>query len=214
MDGVLVDTMKLHAKAWQEAAAKEGLRLRRLEVYEWEGEPGVVTAKRLLKREGRAAAASTIKDLLKRKEGNFRSLAHHIRVEDRLIRLLSQLRKKHVPLALVTGTSIRELRIFLAPKILRHFSVLITADHVEHGKPHPEPYRKAFKKLGIASSKILVVENAPYGIRSARRAKAGCIVALASSLPRRFLKEADCIVTTVNRLCQIVERLTSPSLGR
>src|SRR6202167_1913118 len=46
--------------------------------------------------------------------------------------------------------------------------VLITADDVTHGKPHPEPYLKGAQLLGVNPTKCLVIEDAPAGIQSAQ----------------------------------------------
>jgi sugar-phosphatase len=43
---------------------------------------------------------------------------------------------------------------------------LITADDVEHGKPHPEPYRKGAALLGFSPAECIVVEDAPSGVGS------------------------------------------------
>ncbi len=39
--------------------------------------------------------------------------------------------------------------------------VLITADDVTHGKPHPEPYRRVSRALGVRVADCLVIEDAP-----------------------------------------------------
>src|ERR1700691_2278840 len=46
--------------------------------------------------------------------------------------------------------------------------VLITANDVTHGKPHPEPYLKGAQLLGVNPTKCLVIEDAPAGIQSAQ----------------------------------------------
>ena len=51
----------------------------------------------------------------------------------------------------------------------------ITADMVEHGKPHPEPYLRGAMLLGFAPGRCLVFEDAPAGCESGKAA--GCIVA-------------------------------------
>ncbi len=48
--------------------------------------------------------------------------------------------------------------------------VLVTADDVRHGKPHPEPYLTAARMLGYPPSRCLVIEDAPAGIESAHAA--------------------------------------------
>src|SRR3989338_9124120 len=75
LDGVLIDTMPLHARAWQEALQPLGLRVSRRTIYEWEGEPGLVTATALLRRHGRPASRPEAAALLGRKERRFQQLA-------------------------------------------------------------------------------------------------------------------------------------------
>jgi beta-phosphoglucomutase-like phosphatase (HAD superfamily) len=59
---------------------------------------------------------------------------------------------------------------------LRDFSRFVSADKlitgrdVRHGKPHPEPYLKALSKSGWKPSEVVVIENAPLGIQSAKGA--------------------------------------------
>ena len=44
--------------------------------------------------------------------------------------------------------------------------VLISADRVTQGKPHPEGFLAAAKALGVAPENCLVVEDSPAGIRA------------------------------------------------
>ncbi len=48
-------------------------------------------------------------------------------------------------------------------------------DAVINGKPNPEPYLKASKKLNVSSDKCIVVENAPLGIDATLSAGMFCI---------------------------------------
>lgn len=45
--------------------------------------------------------------------------------------------------------------------------ILVSAEDVTNGKPHPEPYLKGAKLLGATPAECLVFEDAPAGIRSA-----------------------------------------------
>ena len=141
-------------------------------------------------------------------------LSRHVRVDPRLERLLRRARAARVRLALVTGTSSHEVERFVPDRVRRLFHAIVTGDRVRHGKPHPEPYRTAFRRLRAAPAAVVVVENAPYGIRSARRARAGLIVALASSLPRSALREADFIVGSTTALASRLARLLTMTAGR
>jgi mannitol-1-/sugar-/sorbitol-6-phosphatase len=71
--------------------------------------------------------------------------------------------------------------------------VLVTADDVDHGKPHPEPYLKGAAKLGFEPKDCLVIEDAPAGIRAARAAGMK-VIGLASTYPASKLGEADAVV--------------------
>ena len=73
------------------------------------------------------------------------------------------------------------------------FDVVVTASDVTRCKPDPEPYAQATNRLALASSRCLVVENAPYGIRAAHLA--GCrTVGICTTLSADDLQEADWVV--------------------
>ncbi|CUR59412.1 putative phosphatase [metagenome] len=55
-------------------------------------------------------------------------------------------------------------------------AVVVTADDVPRGKPHPEPYLLAASSLGTPPGRCLVFEDAPAGIASARAARVGHVV--------------------------------------
>lgn len=205
LDGVLIDTMPLHARAWQAALKRLGLRVSRRAIYQWEGEPGLVTARRLLRRgKGIRATPAAVQALLRDKERRFATLARGVRVTQPWQALLRQLKQRQVRLGLVTGTSRQEVYRVVPAAVRRAFQVIVTGDQVTRGKPDPEPYRTTCRRLRISPADTLVIENAPYGIRSARRAGIGLILAVASSLPARYLHEADLVVTGPQQLRQLL----------
>jgi sugar-phosphatase len=77
-------------------------------------------------------------------------------------------------------------------------SVLITADDVARGKPHPDPFLAAAERLGADPARCLVVEDAPMGLKAARAA--GCFtLAVVTTTPREAL-EADAIVDDLSKV--------------
>lgn len=63
----------------------------------------------------------------------------------------------------------------LATARLRHAhlpvpNVLVSAEHVREGKPHPEPYLMGARLLAVPAAQCLVIEDAPAGIESAHAA--------------------------------------------
>jgi sugar-phosphatase len=77
--------------------------------------------------------------------------------------------------------------------------VMIAADDVVNGKPHPEPYLKGAELLGVNPAECLVIEDAPAGIRSGHTGGMK-VIALASTYPASALGEADFVL---KRLAQI-----------
>ncbi|BCL75983.1 glycerol-3-phosphatase [Jeongeupia sp. HS-3] len=71
--------------------------------------------------------------------------------------------------------------------------VLIGAEDVRHGKPHPAPYVQGIAALGLPASRILAFEDAPAGILSARAAGLA-VVALRTSHPDHALGDASWII--------------------
>jgi beta-phosphoglucomutase-like phosphatase (HAD superfamily) len=47
---------------------------------------------------------------------------------------------------------------------------IVSAKDVRLGKPNPEPYLKALKSSGFTAGEVVVIENAPLGVQSAKAA--------------------------------------------
>jgi sugar-phosphatase len=77
--------------------------------------------------------------------------------------------------------------------------VLVSADDVTKGKPHPQPYLKGARLLGMNPAECLVIEDAPAGIRAAHAGEMK-VIAITSTYPASALVEAD---TVVEMLAQI-----------
>ena len=203
MDGVITDTMPFHFKAWEKIFKKEGLNVSRREIYLREGQPGNITIKEIFRDRGLELTPDVLSRILLSKEEKFKKTFCR-----RFIRgsrpFIHKLKKEGFLLALVTGTARHEVKKILPKKLMSLFNASITGDEVKHGKPDPEPYLIALKKLGIRSIEAIVLENAPFGILSAKNASLRCI-ALETSLPRRYLKGADYIFSSYKRLLKEVE---------
>ncbi len=90
------------------------------------------------------------------------------------VELLTGLREHGVPCALVTMSYRRFVAPILAALPKDTFAAVVTGDAVLHGKPHPEPYLKAARALGVEPADCLAIEDSNTGARSAEAA--GCTV--------------------------------------
>lgn len=90
--------------------------------------------------------------------------------------LLEDVAAAGIPMALVTNTQ-RELTEQALDSIGRHFfAVTVCGDEVPHGKPAPDPYRRATELLGIGPGQCLAVEDSATGTQAAETAGAPVLV--------------------------------------
>ena len=104
-----------------------------------------------------------------------------------------------VPLGLVTSANTAWARTCLGD-LLDSFAVVVTRDDVTYGKPHPEPYRLACERLGVAPSRCVAVEDALAGVASALAAGIGTVVAVAGTFTRAELAEAHKVIGGLNAI--------------
>lgn len=198
MDGVIIDSMPYHFLAWYEALRPYGVRVSCFDVYSKEGEKWNKTLKSLLVQAGIKPGPKLLKEIFQRRQGIFRKFFRRF-IFSGAKELLASLKKEGYLLGLVTGSPRREVNTILPRSIISKFRVIVAGDEVRKGKPDPAPYLKAARLFGLQPKDCLVVENAPLGIESAKRAGMFC-VAVTTSLPKEYLKKADLVVDSLNLL--------------
>ena len=168
MDGVLFDSMKNHAKAWNKAMAMYGMNLSEEEAYMHEGRTGASTINIVCMRErGSNANEEEIKKIYQTKSDIFNSLPKAEAMPGAYT-LLRNIKDSGLQSVLVTGSG----QLSLIDNLNHHFpgifqkEFMVTAFDVKFGKPNPEPYLMGLKKAGINPNEAVVVENAPLGVKA------------------------------------------------
>ncbi|MDD5574910.1 MAG: HAD family phosphatase, partial [Candidatus Omnitrophica bacterium] len=184
--------------AWRRIYAREGLKVTSCEIYLREGQPGYRTIKEILGDHKIPFDEKRARRMLAAKEKYFKAIVSR-RFVPGAKGFLKFLGQRGVTAALVTGTARHEAEEILSKAFLRRFAVTVTGDEARRGKPHPEPYLLALKRLHVRAKDAVVIENAPCGIHSAKRAGMKCI-ALETSLSRVYLKDADFIFSSYRDL--------------
>jgi beta-phosphoglucomutase len=113
------------------------------------------------------------------------------------------------PLAVASGARREEIETTLkATALQRHFRVIVAAEDFNLGKPHPESFLLALKKLNEVLSDIpgsirpeecLVIEDSVGGVAGARAAGMRCL-AVSNSYPPEKLAAADKVVPSLERV--------------
>jgi beta-phosphoglucomutase len=203
MDGVIIDSMPYHFLAWYEALRPYGVRVSCFEVYSKEGEKWEKTLKELLARSGIKPAPKLLAEIFSSRQRIFKKLFRRFIFKGAREFILCLYRRGYA-LGLVTGTPLKEVHKILPREIFSLFRAIVAGDQVKKGKPDPAPYLKASRILKSTPNQCLVVENAPLGIESAKRAGMFC-VAVTTSLPKEYLKQADIIVDKLQDIPGLIE---------
>ena len=202
MDGVITNTMPCHFQAWAATFKSIGIKVNCYDIYKREGQAGLTSVKEILREHGRKINPETAGQILAQKEKLFKRIVK-IRFVKGSRGFIKLLKKRNFLLGLVTGTSRHEVLKIMPKKLLGNFDVSVTGDEVKKGKPHPEPFARALKKLNLCWPDAVVLENAPLGIEAAKNAGLFCI-ALETSLPRKYLKKADFVFKSYPELIKSI----------
>lgn len=203
MDGVITDTMRYHFRAWKTIFATCGIDVDHKDVYQREGQKGIDSVREIFIQKAKPFRQTLAKKLLRDKEKLFKKI-----FKPRFIQgsrsVIKGLRRQGYRLALVTGTSRHEAQRLLPKDLWDCFEVTVCGSDVQNGKPHPQPYLMALSQLELRACDALVIENAPFGIASAKAAGLQCM-ALETSLPRNYLKQADKIFSSYKDLKNAIQ---------
>jgi beta-phosphoglucomutase len=203
MDGVIIDSMPYHFIAWYEALRPFGARVSCLDVYSKEGERWERSLEDFLRRANAKTSKVAMRKIFSARQRIFKKYFKPF-VFQGAEEFLRCLKARGYLLALVTGTPMDQVREILPRRIRNLFVCIVTGDRVKRGKPHPEPYLRAARCLGVSPAECVVVENAPFGIESAKRAGMFC-VALTTSLPREHLKRADIVIDNLGEIAGVID---------
>ena len=104
--------------------------------------------------------------------------------------------------AIVTSCGHKLALARLAHVSLKASNILISADHVKQGKPHPEGYLAAAKTLGVSPAECLVVEDSPNGLKAALEAGMRCLAVLTTHEKAQLAGATHVVQTLENVLVQ------------
>ena len=78
--------------------------------------------------------------------------------------------------------------------VLGDFTAVVTAADVKHGKPHPDIFLAAAKRMGLSVPECVVFEDAESGVKAAKRGGFYC-VGVDRHQQSEYFREADLVVT-------------------
>jgi len=204
MDGVLFDSMKYHASSWHKAMNDIGINFTEYEGYMNEGRTGHSTINGAFMREYGREATEEEKQTIYRLKSSYFEACGKSPVMPFASELLQKVKHDDLGIFLVTGSG----QLSLLDGLQEHFpdifvkERMVTAYDVTHGKPHPEPYLQALKKSGLKPNQVMVIENAPLGVESAKAAGLFVIAVNTGPLDEKVLWDsgADIVLSGMQEL--------------
>lgn len=173
MDGTLVDTEGLWWDATASIARSLGVTVGQEEVL---GRSVEDTAAMLTGEDGADGVAQRLTD----------AFADHIRqgvsVIPGALGLLAELSAEGIPTALVSASP-RSIVDLVLPNLNHRFDEVVAAEDTVRGKPYPDPYLEAARRLDVDPEKCVAIEDSPTGIAAARAAGCRVVAVTEAGLP-------------------------------
>ena len=193
IDGTLVDSVDLHARAWQEAFARFGKQVDFARVRSQIGKGG----DQLLPVFFTQAELEEFGEELEEWRGQHykREYLPRVRAFPRVRELFERLRADGLRIALASSAKKDELSEY---KRIADITDLVedetSADDAERSKPHPDIFEAALAQLGdVRPEEAVVVGDTPYDAEAAGKAGLRTVGLLCGGFPAEDLLAAGCV---------------------
>ena len=197
LDGVLVDTGWAHKQSWYDLAEKEGFDMSDEFFYSTFGMRNDQIIPKLVK----DISPEQVNQLSGWKEQRYREIiAEKLTLPAGVGELLNDLKRDGFLLAVGSSAPKANLNLCLERvQIKDYFDACVTGEEVVEGKPAPETFLKAARKIGLLPDCCVVVEDAVQGV-AAGKAAGMPVVAVTTTRDRAALSAADIIVDSLGEL--------------
>ena len=205
LDGVLLDTEKLYARFWQEAAHALGYPMTHQQAISLRSLNGHA-AQALLER---YFGPGISRDRLRNKRIELMEAyidRNGVELLPGVREVLAFLKQRHIATAIATSSPRERVERYLGPYgLLSRFDALCSGYDVPNGKPAPDIYLKAAAMIGLEPGQCLAVEDSPAGILSASRA--GCLPVFVPDQDRADEATRKLLYAHADSLLDIVDML-------
>ena len=175
LDGTLVDSEPNYFEAGRRVLASHGVL-----GFDWDEHTrfiGIGTRETLEVLRARYAIDAPLDELLAAKNRAYLELAStSTEVFPQMREFVELLSAAGVPMAVASGSSRAAIEAVLAGTgLTAHIAVTVSAEEVGRGKPEPDVFLEAARRLEAAPHDCVVLEDAPPGAAAARAAGMRCI---------------------------------------
>jgi beta-phosphoglucomutase family hydrolase len=172
-DGTLADTMPLHYRAWTRIVAELGGSFPEELFYQLGGKP---TAQILrLLRDEHGLKVGDVQKAAERKEEYFLEMIHEVKPIEAVLQIARRWYGIK-PMAVASGGFRRQIEQTLDALGIRSlFNAVVCVEDYARGKPFPDPFLEAARRLNVLPTACLVFEDSPLGVQGAEAAGMQCV---------------------------------------
>jgi beta-phosphoglucomutase family hydrolase len=198
MDGVIADTAQPHFLSWQVAFRKRGVDFSEADFKRHFGQRNDTIIRGMM---GPGVPQDELNPIAEDKEVYFReSIVKDLRPFPGVVHLLKSLQENGISCAVASSAPLENVRLILTHlKIDGYFKAVVYGQEVSEGKPSPQVFLMAAKKLGVQPENCLVVEDAIAGVMAAKSAGMLCL-AVTNTHSAEHLSQADLIVDSLEKV--------------
>lgn len=170
LDGTLVDNLRAHLLAWQAMGERLGMPVDPATFErDYSGRKNAEIFPALL---GRELPAEEIERLSEEKEALYRELyAPKLAPVPGLVPFLDRLQSMGVALAIASaGPKKNRDMVVDGLGIRSRFATIVGGEDANRGKPHPDLFLEAARRIGVEPAHCLAFEDAIHGVTSAKTA--------------------------------------------
>ncbi len=198
VDGVLLDSYRMHFECWMSLAEEDGIVITESEFRSLFGRRGREIAREVW---GPEFSEQQIVSIHRRKQALYReSLQRNLPAMDGAVQLIDGL--VEAGLVLAVGSSAPPANVEMTLERLgrrQAFSAIVTGSDVTRGKPDPRVFLLAAQRMGLEPSHCAVIEDAPVGIEAAVTGGMTAIALLGTAPADRFT-QAHLVVNSLHQL--------------
>lgn len=172
LDGTLMDSVYHHVLAWQQALARDGIRLSVWRIHRRIGMSGGLLANAMLREIGRPVTAEDADRLRRYHAEAYAAFLDDVRPLPGATELLATLTAESVPWAIATSGYLESAAPMIAMLGVPDGVPIVTRDQVAHAKPDPDLFLAAAARPGADVEHSVVVGDSVWDLLAARRARA------------------------------------------
>ncbi len=200
MDGVIIDSEPIHYKVSQKLYDELEIEVSKEEYNNFIGVSNTDNWNHL--KEKFNLTESIEKLIIKQNNQNIK----HLQNSDEepifgIVQLLEDLKINNIIIGLASSSSQRYIKAVTEKfAIDDYFSIMVSGENMDRGKPHPDIFLEAADKLGVDTASCVVIEDSEHGVQAAKTAGMKCIGFVNPNSGNQDLSLADTLVDSIKKV--------------